>query len=64
MSDKTPPSADLFGQIADEFLEALRRGQGPSVEEFARRYPEHADDIREFLPAMALMENAKATGAP
>jgi hypothetical protein len=31
-----------------------------SVEEFARRYPEHADDIREVLPALALMEKAKS----
>jgi hypothetical protein len=64
MSDKNPSSADLFGRIADEFLEALRRGLVPSVEEFARRYPEQANEIREILPAMALMENAKATGAP
>jgi hypothetical protein len=62
MSDNDPSSADLFGQIADEFLEAFRRGQRPSVEEFARRYPEQADEIREILPAMALMEKAKATG--
>ncbi|HZT82170.1 MAG TPA: serine/threonine-protein kinase, partial [Gemmataceae bacterium] len=33
----------------------------PSVEEFARRYPEHADEIREILPALALMEKAKST---
>src|SRR5262249_36531511 len=32
----------------------------PSVEEFARRYPEHADEVREMLPALVLMERAKA----
>ncbi len=56
-------TADPFGQIADEFVEALRRGQRPSVEEFARRYPQHADDIREILPALALMERAKTDDA-
>ena len=45
MSDNDPSVADPFGQIADEFVEAFRQGQRPSVEEFARRYPEQADEI-------------------
>src|SRR5262249_59192537 len=61
MSDDNPSTADPFGPIADEFVAALRQGQRPSVEEFARRYPEHADVIRDMLPALALMEQAKAT---
>ena len=60
MSDNDPSCADPFGAIADEFVEAFRRGQRPSVEEFARRHPEHADEIREMLPALVLMEKAKA----
>jgi WD40 repeat protein/serine/threonine protein kinase len=61
MSDNDPSTADPFGQIADEFVEAIRRGQCPSVEEFARRYPQHAADIRDMLPALALMEQAKSS---
>jgi serine/threonine protein kinase len=61
MSDTNPFSADPFGQIADEFVEALRQGKRPSVEKFARRYPAHADAIREMLPALLLMEQAKTT---
>src|SRR5262249_37859022 len=64
MSDNDPSAADPFGQIADEFVEAFRQGQRPSAEEFARRYPEHADQIREILPALVLMEKAKASEAP
>src|SRR5262249_2224142 len=64
MSDDDRSSADPLGQIADEFVEAFRQGQRPSVEEFARRYPEHADDIREMLPALVLMEKAKAPDDP
>jgi WD40 repeat protein/serine/threonine protein kinase len=60
MSDNDPSVADPFGQIADDFVEAFRQGKSPSVEEFARRYPEHADEIREILPALVLMEKAKA----
>jgi hypothetical protein len=52
MSDNDDASAaDPFGQIADEFVEAFRQGQRPSVEEVGRRYPQHADEIREVLPA-------------
>jgi hypothetical protein len=43
-----------------EFLEAFRQCQRPSIDEFARRYPEHADEIREILAALALREHAKA----
>jgi WD40 repeat protein/serine/threonine protein kinase len=60
MNDNNPSAADPFGQIADEFVEALRQGKRPSVEEFARRYPAHADDLRDMLPALLLMEKAKS----
>jgi serine/threonine protein kinase/WD40 repeat protein len=62
MSNDDPSSADPLGQIADEFVEALRQGKRPSVGEFARRYPEHADEIRDMLPALVLMEKAKSAG--
>src|SRR5262249_32742385 len=48
----------------DEFVEAFRQGQRPSVEEFACRYPEHAARIRQILPALVLMEKAKSAEAP
>src|SRR2546423_1653639 len=54
-----PSGADPFGQIADEFVEAFRQGKQPSVEELAQRYPEHADEIREMLPALVLMEKVR-----
>src|SRR5687768_248336 len=60
MSDNDPSTADPFGQIADEFVEAFRQGKRPSVEEFGRRYPAHADEIRDMLPALVLMEKAKS----
>jgi hypothetical protein len=64
MIDDDLSAADPFGPIADEFVEAFRQGKRPSVEEFARRYPEHAAAIRDMLPALVLMEKAKADDAP
>jgi WD40 repeat protein/serine/threonine protein kinase len=42
----------LVGQVADEFTERLNRGEQPIVEEYAQRYPEIADLLRQALPAL------------
>jgi WD40 repeat protein len=60
MNTNTPSSADPIGDIADAFVDAFRQGKRPSVEEFAGRYPEHADELREILPGLLLMEKAKS----
>ena len=48
MSDN-PSVADPFGRIADEFVAEFRLGRRPSVDEYARRYPEFADDIKDMV---------------
>jgi serine/threonine protein kinase/Flp pilus assembly protein TadD len=42
----------LVGQVADEFLQRLERGECPDVEEYAQRYPPIADLLRQALPAL------------
>ncbi|HEV3261990.1 MAG TPA: hypothetical protein VG013_34385, partial [Gemmataceae bacterium] len=42
----------LMGQIVDAFLERLRRGERPEVEEYAQRYPQLATVLRQMLPAL------------
>src|SRR5256885_3754642 len=49
----------LLNQLADEFAERYRRGERPSLSEYINRHPDLADEIREFFPAMAEMEQAK-----
>src|SRR5581483_1388768 len=61
MVDDNLSAADPLGPIVDEFLEALRQGKQVSVDEFAERYPAHADEIRDMLPALMLMERAKSS---
>jgi eukaryotic-like serine/threonine-protein kinase len=53
---------DLLGRVANEFFEAAARGEQPSIEEYARRYPEIADDVRRVFPALALVGDS-TTGA-
>lgn len=42
--------------LADEYLDRLRRGEHPSVDEYVHRYPQLAREIRECFPALRLVE--------
>ncbi|MEZ6129086.1 MAG: WD40 repeat domain-containing serine/threonine protein kinase [Planctomycetaceae bacterium] len=42
--------------ITDEFLAELRGGGRPSIEEYVRRYPQHAEHIRNAFSALVAME--------
>ncbi len=48
-----------FELLAEEFAARLRRGEHPSLNEYIERYPEHAGDIRDLFPALALVEQNK-----
>lgn len=56
--------ADPLAQLAEEFAGRYRRGQRPSVAEYAERYPEHAERIRRLFPAMVQMEQFGSVGGP
>ena len=49
----------LVDELADEFARRLRAGERPSVESFAARHPELADEIREVLLGVEMMERSK-----
>ncbi len=56
---------DAIEELADSFVARLRAGERPSIEEYARRYPELADEVRELLPALVLLEqHALVDGGP
>ena len=44
---------DLLDEIAEEFAERIGRGEPLDIEEYATRYPQLADVIREIFPAIA-----------
>src|SRR5262249_57904331 len=54
----TNEDRDPFDEVAESFLERYRAGERPSVTEYAERYPELADQIRDLLPALVAMEKA------
>ena len=45
--------------LASQFVDELRAGHKPSVDNYARRYPAHADLIRESFPVLAILEQAR-----
>src|SRR5262249_51456578 len=47
---------DPFEVVAESFLARFRARERPSIEEYAARYPELADHIRELLPALVMVE--------
>jgi serine/threonine protein kinase len=56
----TPPEErDPVDLLAEEFAEKLRRGERPSISAYAAAHPEHAEQIRQVLPAVAQMEQLK-----
>jgi serine/threonine protein kinase/WD40 repeat protein len=61
MSD-TPSDFDPVEVLANSFLERYRRGERPSLSEYARQHPELADQIRELFPALVLIEQLGSVG--
>jgi WD40 repeat protein/serine/threonine protein kinase len=50
---------DPLERLAAEFVDRRRRGEVVSPSEYADRYPEWAEQIREFFPALDVMEGLK-----
>jgi serine/threonine protein kinase len=42
--------------LAAEFAEKLKAGENPTIDAYAKQYPEHADTIRAMFPSIRMME--------
>lgn len=47
--------------LVDEYLEALRRGEAPPLEEYAAEHAECADELKDLLAGMVEMESLSVT---
>jgi serine/threonine protein kinase len=43
--------------LAEDFLDRRRRGERPTLREYAERHPELAEEIRDLFPALLMMED-------
>ena len=50
---------DPLERLAAEYLDRRRHGEHPSLTEYVRQYPQYGDQIREFFPALEVMEGLK-----
>ena len=48
----------LVGKVADQFTADIEQGRGPRIEDYARRYPEIGDIIRQVFPALAILDKS------
>jgi serine/threonine protein kinase len=55
----TTAERDPLDLVAEEFADRCRRGEVPSITQYADKYPALADELRELLPAVAQMEMLK-----
>ena len=59
MTSSTGDDATPLELLVEEFLERQRRGEHPAISEYTAAYPELADEIRELLPVLAMVERFK-----
>jgi eukaryotic-like serine/threonine-protein kinase len=62
--DLSPSEFDPLDEPAEEFLARFRRGERPSLTEYADRYPDLADRIRSLFPALVELERAGSLSGP
>jgi hypothetical protein len=43
--------------LAEDFIARLRRGEKPTLTEYAEQYPDLAAEIRDLFPALLMMED-------
>src|SRR5262249_24466324 len=55
---------DLLVQLAEEFADRYRRGDRPALAEYTEKYPAMAEQIRDLLPAMVMMEDLGSVDGP
>jgi WD40 repeat protein/serine/threonine protein kinase len=70
--NEVPSQRHPIDELAEDFVSRYRRGEHPSISEYASRYPELASQIGKVLQALVLMEelgpdrskNGKVDGGP
>src|SRR5436305_14837109 len=59
----TDPDRHPIDLLAEEFAERCRRGEHLSVSDYANQHPQWAQELRDLLPPIALMEKLKRRNA-
>lgn len=57
----TPDREERLAELVEEYLEAMRKGEAPSLADFAAEHPEYAEELRDLLKGMQEMESLSVT---
>ncbi|MCA8991295.1 MAG: serine/threonine protein kinase [Planctomycetaceae bacterium] len=60
IDENAETTRDPMEMVASTFMEELRTGKRPSVDDFASRFPQQAEEIRDLLPMLIALEDVKA----
>ncbi|HQR08446.1 MAG TPA: protein kinase [Gemmatales bacterium] len=60
MTTATNTTHDPVDRLAEDFLTRYRRGERPSISEYARQFPDVANQVADVIQVMLLMENLGA----
>ena len=52
-------SREPFELLVTQFVDELRKGEKPSIELYAKRFPPHAERVRDVFPVLAMLEHAR-----
>src|SRR5262249_41631698 len=52
-------SSGRLDELAEEFVQRHQRGERPSIDEYAQRYQELADEIRDLFSLLVLMQDVQ-----
>ena len=56
---ETTSEPNLLDELAEDFARRWRAGERPSVEDYVKRLPGQADEVRAILAAVVMMEQLK-----
>ena len=45
--------------LAEEFAQRIRNGEHPSITDYVKQHPDHAEEIESLFPSIAMMEQLK-----
>lgn len=56
-------ASDGIDDLIDEFVTRQQAGESPSITDYCERYPKLADELRNLLPMVSMMDTAKSESA-
>jgi serine/threonine protein kinase len=57
--DRNTDERDALEVLAADFADRFRKGESPSISEYANQHPELADEIEELFPTISVVEQLK-----